>query len=375
MNDTQNTPKPKPKPAKLFMKQKNMLRVVYSLIPLAVSAVYFFGWRVVAILAVVFGCGLVTEYITSKQRGAAISMACLVTCSLYGLSLPVTVPYWIAAVGIIVAILFGKEVFGGFGRNFANPAIVGRAFVYVCFPVALTAKFVPAFKGFPGGFTQWSMEHFVQTTGKLPEYIAVAGGKVADAVSQASPLWVSREFGVETSMESASILDLFLGSIGGIFQSGSESRVLASGSMGEGCALLIILAGVYLLVTKTANWRLMLSGLIGLVFANVLFRDLLGYAGVGEVPPIYVNLFGGTTMYVIVFMVTCPVTSPKNKLAMLAYGFFIGFMTVFLRWRNIFVAAASFAILLGNIISPLLDLGADALTKRSKPVAAKAKSD
>src|SRR6056297_2400910 len=130
-----NADPPKKKPKKRFMKQKNMVRVLYALAPILVAGIYFFGWRVLSLVAVCTAAGLLTEYITSRQRGAPISMACFVTCGLYSLSLPATCPYWVGIVGIVVAILFGKEVFGGFGRNFANPAIVGRTFVYVAFPV------------------------------------------------------------------------------------------------------------------------------------------------------------------------------------------------------------------------------------------------
>ena len=228
---TKTSPNPTTTPHKskpLFMKQKIMLRVVYALVPLLISAIYFFGWRVLAILAFVWAVGLMTEYITSRQRNQAVSMACFVTCWLYALSLPPTVPYWISGVGIIVAILFAKEVFGGFGRNFANPAITGRAFVYVCFPIELTGRFVPVFKGFPGGFGNWSFENL----NKLPEYLAQSGKEVADAISQASPMLVNKRFGVEVTDKAVTWLDMFLGNIGGIFQAEGETQILAAGSMG-----------------------------------------------------------------------------------------------------------------------------------------------
>ena len=127
-----------------------MRRVCYALLPIWASAIYFFGWRCFAVVAVVLATGLATEYLTSKYlRKAPISQACFVTCLLFGLSLPPTVPFYVAMVGIVVAILFAKEVFGGFGRNFANPTIVGRAFVYICFPIALTGSFVPGLPGLP----------------------------------------------------------------------------------------------------------------------------------------------------------------------------------------------------------------------------------
>jgi Na+-transporting NADH:ubiquinone oxidoreductase subunit B len=347
------------------MKQASMLRMVYCLIPVALSGVYFFGWRAAAVVGVCLVAALVTERITSRARGQAISTACLVTALLYTLSLPPTVPLWIAVVGIVVGVLFGKEVFGGFGRNFANPAIVGRAFVYICFPVELTGRFVPVFKGFPGGLAHWSFEGL----GEMPTYLAASAGKVADAVSQASPIWVARQYGLEAVANTgrgASIWDMALGSIGGTFQAGGESarRVLTSGCIGEGCAALIALTAVYLLWTKTAKWRLMIGGFTGLVIANMLFRNILGFDGIGQIPPIEWQLLSGTTMFAVVYMITEPVSAPKKNSAQIAYAFLIGFLIVVLRWRSMFVAAATFAILLGNLVAPLFDAGVEAWERR-----------
>lgn len=357
---------------RLFMRQANMLRVVYALIPVALCGVYFFGWRVAAVLSVSLAAGLGAEAITARGRKAAISMACLVTCILFALSLPPTIPLWIAAVGAVVGILFGKEVFGGFGRNFANPAIVGRAFVFLCFPNDMTNQFVPAFGGFPGGLARWSFA----ALDKLPEALAVSGRTVADAISQASPMWVAREYGLDAVRGAgygASLWDMVLGTIGGKFLVPGETvpRVLSAGCIGEGCAAVILLAGVYLLWTRTANWRLMLGGLLGLVAGNVLFRTLLGYDGPGQVLPLEWQLTSGTAIFVVVFMITDPVSAPKKPPAQIAYGLLIGLLIVVLRWRGIFVAAATFAVLLGNLVGPLLDLGAGAWADRRKAPAAK----
>ncbi len=347
----------KPRPFRLLTRQKAMNRMLIALAPLAVAAVYFFGWRVVGVLAVVFVVGYLTELITARRRGQAVSTAALVTCALYGLSLPPTTPMWIAAVGAVAAILFGKEVFGGFGRNPFNPAIVGRAFVYICFPVELTGRFVPAFSGWPGGLAHWSFE----TLKELPVQLAAAGGAVADAVTQATPLRASAVYGYETPW-----WRLAMGNITGTFDAGGTTKVLAAGSMGEGCAALIVLAGIYLLWTRTASWRLMLGGLAGVAVSNVLFRNVLGFAALGGVPPLHFTLLSGTTLYVIVYMITEPVSAPKKKPAQLAYAFVIGFLMVLLRWRAIFAAAATFSILLGNLIGPLLDMAAAQWTARKK---------
>jgi len=320
------------KPKRLFLKQPQMLRVVYALVPVALAGVYFFGWRVLALLAVSVVVGLGVEMYMERRRGKPASQACFVTCFLFALSLPPTLPLWMAGVGIAVAILFGKMVFGGFGRNFVNPAILGRAFIYVAFPVAMTGSFVPAADGFPGGLARWSVRE----------------GPSPDAVTAATPMWARRDFGHETPLAR-----LFLGNIGGSFQGDRGEQPLGAGSIGEVSALLIVLASVYLIVTKTANWRLTASTLIGAVAANVLFRNVLGADGV---PPLLFTLCSGALLYAAVFMVTDPVSAPKTKPAVWMYGVLIGALIVFLRWKSQFAGAVGFAILLGNVVGPSLDM-------------------
>jgi Na+-transporting NADH:ubiquinone oxidoreductase subunit B len=327
-----------------FLKQKIMLRVLYALAPVGISAVFFFGWRVAAILAVSVLFCFLTEWVMVNRRKGKISYACFVTAALYGLSLPPTIPFWIVAVGAIVAILFGKEVFGGFGRNVFNPAIVGRAFVYVCFPIELTSRFVPAFKGFPGGFGAWSFE----TSARAQAFLVDAGLSVSDAVTAATPMWARRDFGYV-----ADTLSLALGNIGGLFTVNDTSRILAAGSSGEGCAIVILLGGIYLLVTKTAQWRLMVSPFVGAIALNLLLRNGLGIDGV---PPVHFTVFSGALIFASVFMVTDPVSAPNLPLSHWMYGIFIGAMIVFFRYKGIFAGGVAFSILLGNMLAPSLDL-------------------
>ncbi len=344
---------------RFFMKQLAMQRMVYALVPVALSGVYFFGWRVLAVLVIANVAGILTEFITSRKRGRPISQAVFVTCFLYALALPPTVPLWIAAVGAVVGVLFGKEVFGGFGHNFANPAIVGRAFVYVCFPIELTGSFVPAFRGFPGGLAEWGWT----ARASVPEWLTGAAESVTDAVTSASPMWALRDFGYQ-----ASYGDLFLGTMGGTFEGEYGRQVLAAGSIGEGCAPLLILAGAYLLWTRTANWRLMLTPVAGAAAGY----GLLWAAGVRDQQPLAFKLLAGAFVYVSVFMVPEPVSAPNRKGAMLAYGAVIGFLILVISWKSQFIAAASFAILLGNIMAPLFDLGAKAWSDRRKRAAKEA---
>jgi Na+-transporting NADH:ubiquinone oxidoreductase subunit B len=279
-----------------------------------------------------------------SQRNGKITYACFVTASLYGLSLPPTTPFWIAAVGAIVAILFGKEVFGGFGKNVFNPAIVGRAFVYVCFPIEITSQFVPVFRGLPGGFAHWSFAGLQ----KLPSYLQTGGITLVDAITAATPMWARREYSFVTDL-----VDLALGDIGGVFIHEGNSYVLTAGSAGEVCALMILLSCIYLLYTKTAQYRLFLGTIIGAAVLNVILRNVFG---LNEVPPVGFTLFSGALLYAAAFMVTDPVSAPNNKLSQWIYAIFIGMMIVLFRYKAVFSGGVAFSILLGNMLAPSLDL-------------------
>jgi Na+-transporting NADH:ubiquinone oxidoreductase subunit B len=344
---------PKKKP---WLKQQPMMRKVeYALMPALLGAIYFFGWRPLVMVLWVAAVGIATEYMMAKKRGDAVTEAVLVTSLLLGLSLPPTIPFWQAGVGMFVAILFGKEVFGGFPRNVFNPAIVGRGFLYVCFPVDLTNQFTPVWKGLPGGFAHWGANKMIDGV---------------DAVSAATPMWSRRDFGYE-----ASLWDLITGNIGELF-TGADGvqRALVAGSVGEVSAILVLLGGGYLLWTKTAQWRLTVSTLCGAIGANIIFRYLLG---TDAVPPVPWTLCSGAMLYAAFFMVTDPITAPKNKQAQLIYGAFIGIMIVFLRWKAVFAGAVAFAILLGNMLAPTLDMiyKARDQKKRAKEAAAKQKAE
>lgn len=326
------------------MKQKNMVRVLIALMPVFLVSIYFYGWRFAALVAVSVMAGLVTEWIMVSQRNGKISYACFVTTTLLGISLPPTTPFWIVAIAAVIAILFGKEAFGGFGRNVFNPAIVGRAFVYVCFPLELTSRFVPVFTGFPGGFAHWSFT----AQKSRPFFLEEAGLSITDAVTAATPMWARRDFGFVTDVS-----QLFFGNIGELFSDNGTVRILAAGSGGEVCAAAILLGAVYLIATKTAQWRLMVSTLAGALGLTLILRHLLG---IDAVPPILFTLFSGALLYAAVFMVTDPVSAPNLALSQWIYGGFIGAMVVFFRYKAIFAGGVAFAILLGNMLAPSLDL-------------------
>lgn len=341
----------------VFLKQKIMLRVLYALSPIAIVSIYYFGWRILAILFTANLFAFFTEWIMESRSSGKVSMACFVTATIYGLSLPPITPFWIVATGAIVALLFGKEVFGGFGKNIFNPAIVGRSFVYVAFPTELTSRFVPAFSGFPGGFAQWSF-----STSAPASYLTKAGHTLTDAISAATPMWARRDFGFITGIQ-----NLFTGGIGETFTFSGQSKVLAAGSAGEICALAIILSALYLIITKTAKWQLMLSTILGACLLNIILRNL---AGIEAVPPLDFSLFSGALLFAAVFMVTDPVSAPNQPASQWIYGLFIGAMIIFFRYKSIFAGGVGFSILLGNMLAPSFDYWIKKYKNRKKEQAA-----
>ncbi len=287
----------------MFQKQVIMRRVLIALIPIYLFSIYLYGWRLLLLGVLVFVAGIGTEYLFEKSRKKKVSEAVLVTCSLYLLALPANTPWWIAIIGIAFAVFIAKEIYGGFGRNIFNPAISGRLFVYITFPNQMQSGFLE-----PGNF-----------------------GLGVDAVSTATPLDLLRQG------ESIDHLMVFLG--------------IRPGSMGESAIILILIAAIYLIVTKTANWRLILS-----TFASAaVFTFALYLFGVSKALPPVAALMSGSLLFVAVFYATDPVSAPKRSGAQWLYGIIIGSTTVLVRTFSVFPEGTSFGILLGNTFASLLD--------------------
>lgn len=295
----------------LFLRQGIMRKVLISLIPILFFAVYSFGLRILLVLAVVTAAGVFTEYLVLRfMKGGTdfkITEAILVTAVLYTLTLPPTLPLWIGVVGIVFGTLFGKCVFGGFAKNIFNPALVGRCFVFISFPSAMMVSWVTPFQGFPGGLLRYS-------TG-------------LDAITAATPL-------VD---QGVSLSRLFFGQI--------------PGSSGEISALLILLAAVYLVATKTASLRIMLSGTIAFLALSTVL-----YASNVVAPTPLVSLLTGGFLFAIVFMATDPITAPRDKVAQIFYGVLVGLLALTIRSFSTFREGAMFAILLANTFAPLLEM-------------------
>jgi len=299
------------RPEKMVLMQKVMLRVCYALLPLLFASVYLFGWRSLVLVAVVLVFGVATEGLFTWREGKPITSAVFVTSLIFSLSLPPLIPFWMAVLGIIVGVSLGKMVFGGFGQNVFNPAMVGRCFLYVTFPMQMTNQWAgPLWEG-AAGFGRWSLS--------------------LDAVTQATPLVQWRK-GVPVPLE-----QLFFGN--------------TAGSLGETSALLIVLGGAYLMYKKAAPWRLALSCLIG----GILLSSVLHGLGAPGVPSALATLLSGSFLFGSVFVVTEPVSGAKTEVGQWIYGFMVGGLTVVLRGFSNFPEGIMFSILIMNAFVPLID--------------------
>lgn len=314
------------KAAGFFQRQPIMRSVLISLVPVTLGAVFFFGLRVLLLLAVVTAAGIATETVFARKRDARVTESVLVTCLLFTLSLPVATPFWVAAVGIVFGVLFAKEVFGGFGRNVFNPAIVARTFVFISFPEALTASWSQPFTHFPGGWVRYQ-------------------APLLDSLTQATPLAAFSRMG--EVLPPAQVIWGY-----------------TSGSMGETSVVLLLLGAAYMVLRKAADWRLMAAPIAGFVGLSALLNLLQ----VENVPhPLY-GLVTGGFLFLALYFVCEPVTSPRTTEAKWVYGLLVGIITVAIRYYGIFPEGASFSLLIMNTFVPVMDEGVKTLKNSRKQV-------
>ena len=289
-----------------------MSMVIIALIPCVLASVYFFGLRVLAMIVVSYAAGGAVEVLFAIVRKEEINEGFLVTGLLFPLILPPALPLWMVAVGVGFGVLVGKELFGGTGRNLFNPALVGRCFLALAYPKAISASWVKPIAEFPG---------------RLMQYVSSSS---VDAMTSATPLGMAKQ-GQLTDLS-----DLFFGNV--------------SGSIGETSALLIIIGGVFLLLTRVSNWRTV-AGILG---SFTLFSTGLHWSGSMTATPLW-HLSAGGLLFGSFFMATDPVTSPTTNAGKWVYGMIIGLTTVLIRNFTGYVEGVTFAILLGNIAAPILD--------------------
>src|SRR3989338_4103659 len=286
--------------------------VIVGLVPATLAAVYFWGLRVIAVIMVSYIFGGLIEVAFAIVRKKEIHEGFLVTGLIFPLILPPGVPLWVVAVGIMFGVIFGKEVFGGTGRNIFNPAIVGRVFLTIAFPHIMTTNWQMPFNKGLGGFI-----HFQNTV---------------DAVTTATPLVLFKNQGVITSYA-----NLMFGK--------------SAGCIGETFRIGIILGGLFLIVMRIVDWRLPLAYLATVIVFPYLSNHLIHTQfALGPF-----QLLSGGLLLGAFFMATDPVTSPFTKPGRWIAGLLLGFLTVLIRGLSGYVEGVMFSILLVNAFTPLID--------------------
>ncbi len=288
---------------------KNMTGVIIALIPALLVGFYFFGLgALIVTLTAVASCVLV-EYLIQKfilkEQPSILDGSAALTGLLLAMNLPSNFPVWMIIVGSVVAIGIGKMSFGGLGNNPFNPALVGRVFLLISFPVEMTT---------------WPRP--------VPFSTAYLDAETAPTVLS----MIKENFG-----EMPGTMDMFLGNMGG--------------SMGEISAVALLIGLVYMLVRKIISWHIPVS-ILATVF---IFAGILNWANPEAYASPVIHLFSGGLMLGAVFMATDYVTSPMNPRGMLVYGVGIGIITVVIRAFGAYPEGVSFAILIMNAFTPLIN--------------------
>lgn len=286
-----------------------MLDVVIALIPAMLGAVYFFGLRSLCVMAVSVAACVVFEYLYRKilKKDTTVGdCSAIVTGILLAMVCPVTIPYWTIIIGDFFAIVVVKQLFGGIGCNFLNPALAGRAFLF-SYPVIMTTWVAP--------YTPLNLI-----------------GSNADAVTAATPM----SYLHQGLLPDTSVLYSFIGSVGGC--------------LGETSAVLLLAGGVYLVVRKVISARIPLAYIATVAVIALLFpqgNDRLQWLGY--------QVFSGGLMLGAIFMATDYATSPVTKGGQIVYGIGCGLITMLIRYFGSYAEGVSYAILIMNVAVLLLD--------------------
>ena len=284
--------------------QRIMLDVCIALVPALIWAVFSFGARALILTLVCVAACVLFEYLFEKLTKKPVTvydLSAVVTGIILAFNLPPTLPYWMAIIGCFVAIVVVKQLFGGLGQNFVNPAITARVMLLISFASPMTNWALPAQAG-GSRFTS-----------------------AADAIAGATPLTLQKA-GEELPSDAA----MFMGNIGG--------------SMGEISAFCLILGGIYLWYKKIIPLSIP-AAYIATVF---IFTAALGY------DPLF-NILGGGVMLGAIFMATDMTTSPTNTKGRIIFGIGCGVLTVIIRMYSTYPEGVSFSILLMNVLVPHID--------------------
>ncbi|MCQ2321419.1 MAG: RnfABCDGE type electron transport complex subunit D [Bacteroidales bacterium] len=289
-----------------------MIDVLIALMPALLVAIYYFGWYALRLTIVSVGTCVLAEWLIQKFliKGPVTINDCsaAVTGLLLAFNVPANLPVWMVVVGGIVAIGVAKMPFGGLGKNPFNPALVGRVFMLVSFPAAMTT---------------WPQAQPI-----------FQNGFFADAVTGPTPLGILKEEGLTNNPE---LLDMVLGNRGGAF--------------GEVCAIALLIGAIYLICRRVIEIFTPLSILLTVfIFAGICHLiDPTTY-----IAPVYHLVYGGLILGAF-YMATDMVTSPMTIRGKLLFGFGIGAITVIIRLWGAYPEGVSFAILIMNAFTPLIN--------------------
>ena len=288
-----------------------MLDVILALTPALIAAVRYFGPRALILTAVCCGTCVLSEYVSEKIMKKPVTLgdlSAVVTGLLLAFNLPPRIPLWMAAIGSAAAIIIVKQMFGGLGQNFVNPAITGRIILLVSFSQAMTT------------------------------FTAPLGWSKADAVTTATPLSVlDRGVDIAAKVSDGSLpglWDMFLGNIGG--------------SMGEVCSLALLIGGIFLIARKV------ISPIIPCVYIGTVAVIML-IAGRGDFTFMLYELLSGGLLLGAIFMATDYVTSPVSRSGKVIFALGCGVITAVIRLFSNLPEGVSYSIMIMNILVPLIE--------------------
>ncbi len=296
---------------------KLMYGVIISLLPALGVSVFYFGMGMVIVTSVSIASCILFEYLIQKYmmkvKPTHLDGSALLTGLLLAFCLPTNMPFWMVMIGALAAVGIGKLTFGGLGNNIFNPAIVGRVFLFISFPVAMTA--------WPEA-GQW-MSYTDAITGPTPLGL-MKEGLASKTVGELMP-------------EVPSYLNLFIGKM--------------MGSAGEVSALALLIGMFYLMYKKIISWHIPLS-ILGTVF---VFSGILWLANPDRFADPLFHLLSGGLMLGAIYMATDYVTSPMTQKGMIIYGIGIGIVTILIRIFGAYPEGVQFAILIFNGFTPLIN--------------------
>jgi electron transport complex protein RnfD len=289
-----------------------MLDVIIALVPALVMCVVYFGLRALVLTAVCVASCVVFEYISRKvmkRKNTIGDLSAVVTGLILAFNLPATLPFWMAVIGSLIAIVVVKQMFGGIGQNFVNPAMTARIILMTSFPTAMAKWVVP--------FTDTFSADAVTSATPMATLAGVKGGDIS-AVADALP----------------SLTDMLIGKHGG--------------SMGEVCSIALIVGGLYLIARKV------ISPIIPFTFIGTVAVFML-FAGSFNMEFVAYELLGGGLMLGAFFMATDYSTSPINKKGKIIFGIGCGLITSLIRIFGSLPEGVSFSIILMNILVPHIE--------------------